>query len=237
MRLLFAQLCKLYTVFLAVNATILVLGLPLNNETSMIPLTPLQKRLTIPVCPSHHPIYVESECESMYSILITCDTRTNPPDTDFISYPCLPRETCIQFYVAAPNPDQPPIPHAYCIANEKCREWDNNNRDHYAQTCSVSDGYVSGPNPVDIEVAFIVYAHNNIPIQVNTLQAFYKDSPLVQSIDQNNYTAKISGYNQGERIKYCFTTGSDNVVSAYAAAQKISLLSDSDSDPEFLEAL
>ncbi|UZO13122.1 uncharacterized protein OCT59_004627 [Rhizophagus irregularis] len=62
MRILFAQLCKLYTVFLVVNATILVLGAPLNNGTSMIPLTPLQKRLTIPVCPDHHPIYVESEC-------------------------------------------------------------------------------------------------------------------------------------------------------------------------------
>ncbi|EXX55797.1 hypothetical protein RirG_222040 [Rhizophagus irregularis DAOM 197198w] len=98
MRILFAQLCKLYTVFLVVNATILVLGAPLNNGTSMIPLTPLQKRLTIPVCPDHHPIYVESECESMYSILITCNTGTNPPDTDFISYPCQPHETCIQTY-------------------------------------------------------------------------------------------------------------------------------------------
>ncbi|GBC54529.2 hypothetical protein GLOIN_2v1766585 [Rhizophagus irregularis DAOM 181602=DAOM 197198] len=99
MRILFAQLCKLYTVFLVVNATILVLGAPLNNGTSMIPLTPLQKRLTIPVCPDHHPIYVESECESMYSILITCNTGTNPPDTDFISYPC--SENIVTAYGAA----------------------------------------------------------------------------------------------------------------------------------------
>lgn len=226
MRILFAQLCKLYTVFLVVNATILVLGAPLNNGTSMIPLTPLQKRLTISVCPDYHPIYVKSECESMYSILITCNTGTNPPDTDFIHYPCQPRETCIQFYVAAPNPDQPPIPHAYCIANERCRKWDNNYHDPSELTCSVNDGYVSGPTPVDIEVAFIVYAYDNIPIQVNSLVAFYKDNKIADYINQNNLTAKILGYKQGERIKYCFVAGSDNKVTAYGAAQKLSLLSD-----------
>src|SRR6185312_13924321 len=116
MRILFAQLYKLYTVFLVVNATMLVIGAPINNETSIIPLNPLQKRLTIPACPNDHPIYIESECESMYSILMTCNTASNPPDTDFIHYSCLPRETCIQFYAPAPNPGQGPIPHAYCIA-------------------------------------------------------------------------------------------------------------------------
>lgn len=34
------------------------------------------------------------------------------------------------------------------------------------------------------------------------------------------------GYKQGERIKYCFNAGSENIVTAYGAAQKLSLLSD-----------
>jgi hypothetical protein len=234
MRILFAQLCKLYTVFLIVNATILVLGAPL--ETSVTSLNPLQKRLTIPVCPDHHPVMVESECESMYSILMTCNTRSNPPDTDFYHYPCQPRETCIQFYVDAPDPDEEPIPHAYCVANESCREWDNSHGDPRDQQCSVAVGYKSGPNPVDIEVAIIVYK-NNIPIQVNTLDAFYKDQFLDEEFDSNNFTAKISGYKQGEKIQYCFNSGSDTVVTAYAAAQKISALSSDPGSAEFLEPL
>ncbi|GBC03536.1 hypothetical protein RclHR1_05180013 [Rhizophagus clarus] len=135
---------------------------------------------------------------------MTCNTRTNPPDTDFVHYPCQPRETCIQFYVAAPNPNQDPIPHAYCIANEKCREWDNHNNP-YADTCSYTAGYRSGPTPVDIEIAFIVYDHNNLPIQ-------------------------------GKGIQYCFDTATRNVVTAHAAAQKLSLLSDPGT-AEFLEPL
>ncbi|GBC08237.1 hypothetical protein RclHR1_00080014 [Rhizophagus clarus] len=202
----------------------LVLGVPLNNETSMIPLNPLQKRLTIPVCPGHHPVYVESECESMYSILITCETDANPPDTDFISYPCRPRETCIQFYVDSPDPDEPPIPHAQCIANEYCREWDNNHRDPLDYACSTSGGYNTGQDPTDLEVAFITYDRNNLPIQVYSMIIYYKDDAIVDYTDVNNISVTIPSYEQGEKIEYCFEAGTENVVTAYGAAQRYSNL-------------
>ncbi|GES94819.1 hypothetical protein GLOIN_2v523274 [Rhizophagus clarus] len=204
----------------------------------MIPLNHLQKRITTPLCPENHLVYVESVCESIHSIHTTCNTNANPPDTKFISYPCQPLETCIQFYVPSPDPNQELIPHSQCINGDKIRVWDNHD-DPEADTCSYNAGYASGPTPVEIEIAFIVYDNNNLPIQVNKLVAYYKGNLLKENYsDSNNYYAIIPGYNEGETIKYCFNAGEDtrSIVTAHATAQKFYLLSDPGA-AEFLDPL
>ncbi|GES99331.1 hypothetical protein GLOIN_2v1766585 [Rhizophagus clarus] len=149
----------------------------------------------------------------MHSIRITCNALTSPVNTDVIHYPCQSQETCIQFNVSSPDPNQNPILYAKCVPNEEYREWDNHN------------------NPILIPVRILLDT-----LLVSSLYAYYNGDILKGYNDRNNYNIIIPRYSQGEKIKYCFNAGTQDIVTAYAAAQKLNLIRDPDS-AEFLEPL
>uniref|UniRef100_A0A1D1ZA34 Putative pectinesterase 8 n=1 Tax=Anthurium amnicola TaxID=1678845 RepID=A0A1D1ZA34_9ARAE len=212
MRILFAQLCKLYTFFLVTIATVALgapLGAPLDNA-------PILKRDTNPGCPPDYPVYFSSHCENAGLIAATCKTNGNPPVYRPNNYtPCQPHEHCIEHYSPIGfDPKNPSNPHATCVTDRNADIWDNFNNPS-ADACSVSNSYNNRGQP-GMLVAMTIYAHDLKPIQVNRLVAYDNNNELPAQIDLHNYTSFISNYNN-DKIKFCFNTGTNAKVTAYAA--------------------
>ena len=63
-------------------------------------------------------------------------------------------------------------------------------------------------------IAVTTYAMNGNPIRVNQLDAFVDGRALPSASSMYNYSQTIQNYNY-EKVKFCFTGGSDQEVVAY----------------------
>ncbi|PKY55759.1 hypothetical protein RhiirA4_448491 [Rhizophagus irregularis] len=216
MRISFAQSCKLhtfllYTFFLVAIATI-IMGVPLENAL-MTKRAEIQ--LTVPGCPTGY-VYKASLCDEINRLMVFCENSQNPDDVQVVYNDCGPDETCIEHYHAVESDLD--VPHATCIDNEhRVRKWDNFG-EPAKETCSPERGY--DIESTDMEIAVTIYANDGKPIQVNIIVAYKNGVEISTVYDQHNYTSVIRNYSD-EKIKYCFTTGSDNKVTAYAAGWDI----------------
>jgi hypothetical protein len=201
MRILFAQLCKLY--ILIAIATIAV-GAPLTNGTR-------ESKDTYPICPDHHPVYQWSLCATDTAMRIYCLHRDNP-NLGLITYRnCQPGEICIERL----DSQNLRTSHAYCMPPKNVKKWDNFRK--YSFACSVEQGYVNKNGPIAIQVAATTFGPDGKPIQV-FIHDLYSNGDLVTEVkNQHNVTAVIKKYNE-EKLKFCFATGSMTSVHAYAAA-------------------
>ena len=221
---MFTQLYKL-SFLLVVIATITV-GAPLGNvittpifkrDEILDIMTPIHERAeidtTFPVCANNNHKYKASLCYSLSRMMVFCEDPNNPT-LEIINYVDCEEadEACIEHYHAVSNDSE--TPHATCVnpSDITIRSW-NNFDNPGADACSETKPYEhKGPH----EFAMIIYAHDNKPIQVNYLEA-YSDGKLLSSINgQHNYTYITQNYNQ-EDIKYCFNTGTNAKVTAFAA--------------------
>ncbi|CAI2165776.1 10554_t:CDS:1 [Funneliformis geosporum] len=217
MKMLFAQLCKLYTFFLVAFATIAV-GAPLENEIMNPNLKRANIELTLPYCPADHPVYKASLCNSITELMVYCGIGSaDDPATTIISYMnCKPDEVCVEHYHAVES--ELDVPHATCTDTKN--KWDNFDNPN-AIACSGKTSYISGSK--DIEIAIIIYASDGKPIQVDSLYATENDSMLYPiNNNMHNYTNVLRNYNK-ETIQYCFHTGTYADVTAYATAWGISV--------------
>ncbi|CAB4430660.1 unnamed protein product [Rhizophagus irregularis] len=208
----FARLCKLYLFFLVATATIAV-GAPLDNVIKT-PMVEGQATIetTFPQCPEGT-TYVASLCFNVGRIQVFCQNPQNPTLEITAFTDCEADEVCIE-HEHAINEDLN-RPHATCVNSDIYTIWDNfNNPD--ADACA-QEVYKHDKGALDLEIAMTIYAHDGKPIQVNLLKAFSNDNELSKIFDMHNYTQVIRGYN-GETIKYCFNTGTQNKVTAYAGS-------------------
>ncbi|CAG8679593.1 uncharacterized protein OCT59_001693 [Rhizophagus irregularis] len=125
--------------------------------------------------------------------MVFCENSQNPDDDIVVYNDCGPDETCIEHYHAVKSDLD--VMHATCIDNE-------------------IGGYDTESTDMEIEVT--IYENDGKPIQVNVIVVYKNGVEISTVYDQHNYTSVIRNYSD-EKIKYCFTTGTNNKVTAYAA--------------------
>ncbi|PKY51477.1 hypothetical protein RhiirA4_475403, partial [Rhizophagus irregularis] len=117
-------------------------------------------------------------------------------------------EVCIDYNDANGNHQ------ALCIENIYIRTWTS--IDNNKLSCSSDTAYIQGG---DLHTGVNTYYDDDEhPAEVYQLQTFLSEQMVENNFYKHNITKELHDYRNTERIKYCFTPGSNLKITAYAVA-------------------
>ncbi|POG77996.1 hypothetical protein GLOIN_2v1767313 [Rhizophagus irregularis DAOM 181602=DAOM 197198] len=176
------------------------------NQQSLSRRGHLNKRLQFVECKDGNDVLLDSYCNKLRKIIVHCQH----PDGKLITFnkSCKKEEVCIDYNDANGNHQ------ALCIENLYVRTWTS--IDYNKLSCSSDTAYIQGG---DLHTGVNTYYDDDeYPAEVYQLQTFLSEQMVENNFYKHNITKEFHDYRNTERIKYCFTPGSNLKITAYAVA-------------------
>ncbi|CAG8778728.1 8732_t:CDS:1, partial [Racocetra persica] len=155
----------------------------------------------VPQCPDNRfPNLMYSFCFTEDKIRSVCESADFPGTIATNDVDCPEETTCVDLIAN----DQ--SPYAYCVHNDNIRRWSNGHNDGIVCT---DEFLISNANGF-VTMGVTVYDVNRNTIQVNEM--YYYEGESSQTRYTTHNISLIIDYHEGETLKACMETGTDNTV-------------------------
>ncbi|CAB4435308.1 unnamed protein product [Rhizophagus irregularis] len=175
------------------------------NQQSLSRRGHLNKRFQLVECLDGNDVLIDSYCDKLRKIIVHCQH----PDGKLITFnkSCKKDEVCIDYNDANENHQ------SVCMEKLYIRTWTS--IEYNKLSCSSDTAYIQGG---DLHTGVNTYDEDENPVEVYELQTFLSEQVVESNFYKHNITKDFHDYRNTERIKYCFTPGSNLKITAYAVA-------------------